>query len=177
MTRHEWLLTGDNVDAGGFRLYAAFVTSLPTWAVLALSLGSSALTAAIAFTGQYLGNRAERDLETRSRREEVMRNLRWAAELAVSEDLAKARLGQQQLKALRDAKMLNPTEEVFIDAAEHAVVEVPRQAIARLGEDVELVVTTDPAITGVGPVSPEEREEQEGDEQEGKDILWYRGSS
>jgi hypothetical protein len=37
--------------------------------------------------------RGAKELETRSRREEVLRNLRWASELAVDTDERKAKLG------------------------------------------------------------------------------------
>jgi|HubBroStandDraft_6_1064221.scaffolds.fasta_scaffold584242_1 hypothetical protein len=89
----------------------------------------------------YFSRRAARELEARSRREEVTRNLRWAAELAVSEDAAKARLGLQELAALRDSRLLTLSEEGFIDAALHAVIEIPRQAIARAAGDIEIGVT------------------------------------
>jgi hypothetical protein len=82
-----------------------------------------------------------------------MRNLRWCAELAVSDDAAKARLGVEELEALRDSKMLGPSEEGFVYAALRATVKVPRQAIARSASEVEVVVRTDSGITGENPVS------------------------
>jgi len=87
--------------------------------------------------------------------------------------MAKARLGLQQLQTLQDLKMPGPIEEGLIDAALRAVVEVPRRAISRSGEDVELVIATDPDIVGEGPVSSEEQkgEEREGNGQEGENIL------
>jgi hypothetical protein len=116
-----------------------FVTTLPTWAVYALGFGTPLLTAGVAFLGNYFSHRAARDLEARSKREEVMRILRWAAELAVSNDAAKARLGIQELQALRDSNLLTPVEQAFIYAALDVTVEGPRQAITRAGEDAEAV--------------------------------------
>jgi hypothetical protein len=147
------------------------VTSLPTWAVWTLSFGSPAITAAIAVLAQYFSHRDAGQLETRSEREEVMRILRWASELAVSEDRGKARLGIQELRALRDYKMLASSEEEFIDAALRAAIEVPLEAIARSGGEVEVIVTPDPDVVGESPVSSEE----EGEGQEGADVLWRRG--
>jgi hypothetical protein len=100
-----------------------------------------------------------------------MRILRWASELAVSEDRGKARLGIQELRALRDYKMLASSEEEFIDAALRAAIEVPLEAIARSGGEVEVIVTPDPDVVGESPVSSEE----EGEGQEGADVLWRRG--
>jgi hypothetical protein len=71
-----------------------------------------------------------------------MRILRWAAELAVSNDAAKARLGVQELKALRDSKMLTRVEQAFIYAALEVTVEGARQAITQSGEDAEVVKTS-----------------------------------
>lgn len=68
-----------------------------------------------------------------------MRILRWAAELAVSNDAAKARLGTQELKALRDSNLLTPVEQAFIYAALDVTIESPRQAITQAGEDAEAV--------------------------------------
>ena len=78
----------------------------------------------------YLSRRAARDLEMRSKREEVIRTLRWAAELAVSADAAEARLGVEEIRALLDSRMLTASELGFADAALRTVIEVPRQAIA-----------------------------------------------
>jgi hypothetical protein len=81
------------------------VTSLPTWAVYALAFGSPALTAIIALIGQHLSRRGAKELEKRSRREEIMRILRWAAELAVSDDVSKARLGVQNIPSGQDRRI------------------------------------------------------------------------
>jgi hypothetical protein len=147
------------------------VTSLPTWAVLTLAFASPVIAVMIAF----LSHRAARDLEARSKREEVLRNLRWAAELAVCDDVDKARLGTYELQALRESKMLSSTEEGLIDAALRATIAVPRQAIAQSADvaAVEVVVTTGPAVTGEIPVPSE----GEGDPGEGADILCHRRSS
>jgi hypothetical protein len=69
-----------------------------------------------------------------------MRNLRWAAELAASNDAAKARLGVRQLMALRDSKMLTLADQEFVYAALDATIKIPRQTIAQSTEDVEVVV-------------------------------------
>jgi hypothetical protein len=73
-----------------------------------------------------------------------MRNLRWAAELAVSADAAKARLGIQQLQALRDSRILRPDDEEIIYAALQAAIEVPLRQIKQSTEGFESNVETDP---------------------------------
>jgi hypothetical protein len=90
-----------------------------------------------------------------------MRNLRWAAELAVSDDVSKARLGMQQLQALRESKLLTSSEEGFIDAALRAAIEAPRQAIVQSGDDVEVVATTSLSPASEVLVSSEDEDEQQ----------------
>ena len=117
------------------------MTSLPLWAVYTVSLGVPLLAFAGAMTGQFITRRAASELETRSKREEVMRNLRWAAELAVSGDEAHARLGVAQLKALGESSLPDQSQQLFIDAALAAVVNIPAKEIARLPENAEVVAT------------------------------------
>lgn len=118
----------------------ADVTSLPTWAALTLGFGSPALGAAIALLGQRVGNRAATELEARSKREEVMRTLRWAAELAVSNDARGSLLGTHELQALRKSKLLSAVEEGFIYAALEVVIEDPRQTISDSAEEIEVIL-------------------------------------
>ena len=119
------------------------MTSLPTWAVWVLSFGSPVL----AFVGVVLGpavtRRGARELELRSKREEVMRILRWAAELAVSDDQAHSRLGVAELGALLQSELLDEEEKDFVQAALTAVVRVPVEQIELLGDDVKVVAESD----------------------------------
>jgi hypothetical protein len=122
------------------------VTSFPTWAVWALSFGSPVL----AFVGVVLGpavtRRGDRELEFRSKREEVMRILRWAAELAVSDDQAHSRLGVAELGALLQSELLDEEEKDFVQAALTAVVRVPVEQIEQieqLGQDVQVIAESE----------------------------------
>jgi hypothetical protein len=124
------------------------VTLLPSWAVWTLSFGSPALTATVAVVGQLLSRRGARELEARSKRGEVMRTLRWAAELAVSHDVRRARLGNRELKALQNSKLLDPVEVDFIIAALDAALEEPVLAIEQAHGEVEVVATTSLSATG-----------------------------
>jgi hypothetical protein len=116
----------------------------------------------LGFLGQFYGRRAATELEARSRREEVLRNLRWAAELAVSEDRDKSALGIEELGALRDySEILSRTEAGFIAAALRVATQGPREAIGESGGDYKIVRDTDTDAIEGGDVSSEEGEEPE----------------
>jgi hypothetical protein len=133
------------------------VTSLPIWAIWGVAIGSPAINAIVTVVGQRVSRRGDRELEIRSRREEVMRTLRWAAELAVSDEVHKARLGNQELKALLRSNMLNSADRDFIFAALDAALEEPVQAIELAGDDVEVVAAApDLSDAGEVPISSDE---------------------
>ncbi len=52
-----------------------------------------------------------------------MKTLEWAAELSISEDEAKSRLGLSQLRALAASHLNDKDVQAFVDAALDAVVE------------------------------------------------------
>jgi hypothetical protein len=85
-----------------------------------------------------------------------MRNLRWAAELAASNDAAKARLGVKELKALQGSEMLTAIDQEFVYAALDATIKVSRQAIAQSTEDAEVVVESSTNVARETLVSLEE---------------------
>ena len=109
--------------------YRARVTTVPIWAAVLVSIGTPIVTFVGVLVAQLITRRGAQELETRSNREETMRNLRWAAELSVSPDQAKSQLGFSQLRALADSDMLNPAQQLFIDAALAAVVSDPVEEI------------------------------------------------
>jgi hypothetical protein len=140
------------------------VTTLPTWAIWVLSFGTPLLAFAGVLVGQFITRRGARELEIRSKRDEVMRVLRWAAELAVSDDEAHARLGVTQLGTLLTSDLLDEEEKDFVQAALTAVVSPAVQQIEQLGEDVQVVAESDlPAGTGADVPSQAEAEEQGGE--------------
>ena len=119
------------------------MTTLPTWAVWVISIGTPVLAFIGVVLGQVVTRRGERELEFRSKREEVMRILRWAAELAVSDDQAHSRLGVAELGALLHSELLDEEEKDFVQAALTAVVRVPVEQIEQLGEDVKVIAESD----------------------------------
>jgi hypothetical protein len=72
-----------------------------------------------------------------------MRNLRWAAELAVSQDEPKARLGVAQLRSLLDSKIIGDDEKESVQAALGATISPLVAQIEQMehgGEDVRVVL-------------------------------------
>jgi len=69
------------------------VTSLPTWAVLLVSIGTPVSAFAGVIIGQLLLRKGATELDTWRRREETMRMLRWASEQAASDSPAVAGMG------------------------------------------------------------------------------------
>ncbi|MFT4297523.1 MAG: hypothetical protein QM582_19140 [Micropruina sp.] len=98
-------------------------TTLPTWAVYVISFGSPVLAFLGVLLGSWLTRRTAKELESRSRREETMRTLRWAAELAASDRPNLAQLGVAELVSLGESDLLDESQKVFIDAALESVVQ------------------------------------------------------
>lgn len=96
---------------------------LPTWVAYLAGIGTPLGAFLGGLIGQVVTRKGARELEHRSRREQVMQALRWAAELAASDEEAKARLGVRQLRALADSNLSDPEVQVLVDAALEAVIE------------------------------------------------------
>jgi hypothetical protein len=115
------------------------VTTLPTWAVYAVSFGAPTLAFLGALIGHLLGRRASNELDIWRRREETMRMLRWASEQATSTEDAKARMGLAVLDALSDSELLQEPDQALVDAVIDAVLEEPVEEIESAESDVEVV--------------------------------------
>ena len=93
---------------------------------------STLLTPLLAFAGALLGvvlnRRGARELERRSVREETMRNVPWAAELAVNAEVPHARLGVALLSALRSLDSLEGYERAMVKAALATMEPRPRRS-------------------------------------------------
>jgi len=89
-----------------------------------------------------------RGTEARWRREETMRLLRWAAELAIGRadrsDEAGTLAGLQILDALQSSPLLQPEDQAFISAVLEAIVD---QAVV-IDEEGEQITADPPAYTG-----------------------------
>ena len=143
------------------------MTSLPTWAVYLLAFGSPVLAFAGGLIGQLVTRRGAVELERRSKREEAMRILRWAAELGVAPEEAKARLGRAQLETLLDADILDEGERNFVQTALEATLVRRVEKIEQAGEDARAIMITDAdaaAATEASEVSSEEEARREAEE-------------
>ncbi|HET6562439.1 MAG TPA: hypothetical protein VFG72_11230 [Marmoricola sp.] len=101
--------------------------------------------------------------DQRAKREEVMRIMRWAAELAISEDMGRAELGVAQLTALYDSPLLDEELLPQVDAALRAVVSSSADEIEEIeggGQTAEVVEVagdeSGPSDAGRGDLSSEE---------------------
>lgn len=83
--------------------------------------------AVLAFIGAALGilvtRRNATELERRWRREETLRTLRWAADLAADTDTARSDLGVAALVALIDAELVRDEDKEYIRAILDAVLD------------------------------------------------------
>jgi hypothetical protein len=85
-----------------------------------------------------------------------MRNLRWAAELAVSTDERLAE-GVAELNALTESNLLDEDEKLFIDAALESVVQEPVEEIEESGEGTEVLVDSPDADETAGDLPSEDQ--------------------
>ena len=124
----------------------------PLWAVYIAGIATPVLAFLGAIVGGWWTRSSAKEQGDRSRHEEVMRTLRWAAELAVSADARLAELGVAELNALTESALLAEDEKLFIDAALESVVEEPVAEIEESGEATEVIVDpTDDQNPG-GPI-------------------------
>jgi hypothetical protein len=91
------------------------VEDLPAWIVVVAAL-TPVFAAAGALVGIRLTRKGTVEQDKRWHREESMRMLRWATELALSEQTRRAATGWQLIEALQDAQMLQEEDVVFLDA-------------------------------------------------------------
>lgn len=98
------------------------MTSLPTWAIYAVSFGSPLAAFLGVLIGHLVSRRGASELDRRGKREESMRTLRWASELAVTDDDRTARLGVAALDALGASPWLQVEDQAFIDTMLAALV-------------------------------------------------------
>lgn len=113
--------------------------AMPVWLVVTVAVGTPMLTFLAAIAANLVTRRGAQELESRSKREETMRHLKWAAELAVADDQRKSALGIRELQVLSAWNLPDSELQGFVDAAmdtvyADAVEEV--EAARRAGEGV-----------------------------------------
>jgi hypothetical protein len=118
------------------------VTELPTWAIWLAVFLLPGIGYAVALIQGALTRKGAIEADNRGRREELMRQLRWAAELAVSDDPRKAQLGVDQLDALIESALLSEAEKSLVDAALLSSIHAPVaeiEATEKVGERTRVV--------------------------------------
>ena len=116
------------------------MTTLPTWAVYLVSLGTPLSAFAGVVLGHVLLRKGATELDVWRRREETMRMLRWASEQAVSPGaLATAGMGLAALDALRASELLQAADRELLDAVIDSLIEAPVGEIEGLGSDADVV--------------------------------------
>lgn len=96
-------------------------TELPMWAVWLIAVAVPLASFASGLLGQWLGRKGAREQNELGRRQETLTNVRWAAEMALSEDVNKAKLGVGYLRAV-DRMALDEETQGVVGAALEAVV-------------------------------------------------------
>lgn len=97
------------------RAYGRGMSSVPTWAVLALGFFSPVAALLGVLIGHRVSRRGAFELDRRSKREESMRTLRWASELAFADDGRTRHLGAAALRALETSPWLHSEDQGFLD--------------------------------------------------------------
>ena len=81
-----------------------------------VSIGTLVLTT-VSTLAAHRRNRIANELEWRSRREQIMRMLQWAADLAIDPDPHRSAMGLRQLQALARSRLNSPDVQAFVNAA------------------------------------------------------------
>jgi ribosome assembly protein YihI (activator of Der GTPase) len=112
------------------------VAEIPGW-LLALAVPISALLGVVITV--VVTRRNATEAQRTAEHEERMRSLRWAAELAVSDVEAEARLGVLELERLGANPAIDEHEQELIDAALEAAQYADRLAVANADPDAQVV--------------------------------------
>jgi hypothetical protein len=103
--------------------------------------------------------RAEIDAERRDRRQRALETYRWAAELAVSDDRASARVGADQLAALLRSDLLDDDLKILVAAALESAVHSPLEAVEEaeaVDDEIRVLETSMEDIVEADVLSEEE---------------------
>jgi hypothetical protein len=109
---------------------------MPVEADVAVAVAAAAPV--MAFAGSWLGvrgsRRASAELDRWRRREETMRLMRWAAELAVDGDDRRASVGIAALDALQGSELLQDEDLDLVEAVAQSLLE---ETVAEYDQDAE----------------------------------------
>lgn len=102
-----------------------------------------------AFIGQWWTHRSALELEHWRRREETMRMLRWATELAADEHPLRAKAGLLTLTSLTESELLQAEDEAMVNGIADMFLETPLRAYT----DQE---ATTPVVTPIEEGGPDD---------------------
>jgi hypothetical protein len=97
--------------------------------IVAAAVATPILAFLGALAGHWVRRRSDTELDRWRKREETMRLLRWATELAVARDADRARAGLAVLSALLDSPILDDNDvELVATVTEHVATADPPAA-------------------------------------------------
>lgn len=96
---------------------------VPLWVAVVIAVGTPLLAFAGVVVGQLLLRRGAQEQDVRWRREETMRLLRWAAELALDADPGRSAVGVSALGALQQSELMQADDQSLLSRILDAVVE------------------------------------------------------
>src|SRR6201999_3130479 len=108
---------------GGRTYVRRMGVTIDSGAAIGAAIGTPMLAVGGALAGQLLQRRAARELDVRWHREETMRLLRWAAELAVDGADERSAIGIAALHALSRSELVQRADQIILGAVLDAVVD------------------------------------------------------
>ncbi len=141
----DWAQLGGGRPAGvgGWLGTVGAVTTLPLWAVYLVSFGTPVGAFVGVVLGHFLLRKGANELDVWRRREETMRLLRWASELAASPEPARASMGVAALEALGTSELLQKPDQALVDAVLDSLLEQPVEQITQARGGVQVVEVDD----------------------------------
>jgi hypothetical protein len=118
------------------------VTELPTWAIWLAVFLLPLIGFAVGVISSWLGRKGAIETHDRANREELMRQFRWASEMACSDHPITAQLGINNLRAILKSPLLDDDDRLFVDASLAAVIHKPQaeiEAALEAGDDIQVV--------------------------------------
>lgn len=96
---------------------------VPLWVAVVIAVATPLLAFAGVIVGQLLLRRGALEQDVRWRREETMRLLRWAAELALDADPGRSAVGVAALDGLQQSELIRRHDQPLVTAVLQAVLE------------------------------------------------------
>lgn len=95
---------------------------IPIWVALVIAVGSPLLAFLGVVLAQWLTRKTAHESDIRWQREETMRMLRWATDVASEEAPHRSSVGIAALDALDDSPLLQQEDQLLISAVLEAII-------------------------------------------------------